>query len=137
MASTVAVKDDNNQRLQNDFVAQIRKPKIDFLVSTENKNTLDLNMSTTLNFPSTASIECVSLKRKRPPKIQIPSVLREIQPDKIRNKDNMVEDTNVEYFEPGVGVFSMKGKKKNMEDTHKIVSGLNGDPKKVIVYFTV
>ncbi|PIA51647.1 hypothetical protein AQUCO_01100484v1 [Aquilegia coerulea] len=76
-----------------------------------------------------------SLKRKRPLKIQLPSsVLREIQIEKVKNKDNMsVEDQQpLEYMGLGVGVFCKKGKKKVMEDTHKIFSGLNGNPKKVI-----
>lgn len=64
-----------------------------------------------------------SLKRKRPPKIEIPNVLREIAVDR---------DLSVREYVPlkdavcssgyGVGVFSLKGKKKFMEDAHKIVS---------------
>ncbi|KAL6983780.1 protein-serine,threonine phosphatase [Sarracenia purpurea var. burkii] len=63
-----------------------------------------------------------SLKRKRPPTIQIPNVLREIRVD-----TNLApKDDAVCFSGPGVGVFSRKGKKKFMEDTHKIVSSSHG-----------
>ncbi|OVA20582.1 Protein phosphatase 2C (PP2C)-like domain [Macleaya cordata] len=136
MPSMVAAIDENNQaNLHNAFVAELCHPKQnDFLVSTtEIKKAIEptTTIASTINSLSSTAATCVSLKRKRPPKIQIPSVLREIPSDKIRNKDNTAEeDTTVEYCEPGVGVFSMKGKKKIMEDTHTIVSCLNGDPKK-------
>ncbi|KAG9152010.1 hypothetical protein Leryth_002270 [Lithospermum erythrorhizon] len=58
-----------------------------------------------------------SLKRKRPPKLEIPKVLSEICTD-----IKMEENGTICFNAPEVGVFSCKGKKTFMEDTHKIVS---------------
>ncbi|XP_026404313.1 probable protein phosphatase 2C 14 isoform X1 [Papaver somniferum] len=119
MPSIVSTMDENN----NPF--QLFCPKNEILLSADTKkSTTEPNLSS----------GGISLKRKRPPKIQIPSVLKEIQVDKVRirdfNNDNKVENRIVEYIEPGVGVFSIKGKKKNMEDSHMIALGFNGNPKK-------
>lgn len=62
-----------------------------------------------------------SLKRKRPPKIEIPNVLREIVVDRELGECAPLKDA-VCSCGYGVGVFSLKGKKKFMEDAHKIVS---------------
>ncbi|KAL2510276.1 putative protein phosphatase 2C 14 [Forsythia ovata] len=70
-----------------------------------------------------------SLKRKRPAKIEIPSVLQEICTDNFKGSDTQVQDVNtVCLSDSGIGVFSLKGKKKFMEDAHKIFS--NSDKKK-------
>ncbi|OMO60249.1 phosphatase 2C (PP2C)-like protein [Corchorus capsularis] len=71
-----------------------------------------------------------SLKRKRPPKIEIPNVLQEIQANALKVKDVTPQDDVVSFCGLGVGVFSVKGKKKFMEDTHKIVSCLHGNSNK-------
>uniref|UniRef100_A0A803M730 protein-serine/threonine phosphatase n=1 Tax=Chenopodium quinoa TaxID=63459 RepID=A0A803M730_CHEQI len=73
-----------------------------------------------------------SLKRKRPPKIQIPNVLQEILVDtQIKFGCSPVKNDEIYCFEDlGVGVCSIKGKKKFMEDTHKIVSSIGGNAKK-------
>uniref|UniRef100_A0A803L0V0 protein-serine/threonine phosphatase n=1 Tax=Chenopodium quinoa TaxID=63459 RepID=A0A803L0V0_CHEQI len=73
-----------------------------------------------------------SLKRKRPPKIQIPNVLQEISVDtQIKFGCSPVKNDGIYCFEDlGVGVCSIKGKKKFMEDTHKIVSSIDGNAKK-------
>ncbi|PON64258.1 Protein phosphatase [Parasponia andersonii] len=63
--------------------------------------------------------DSVSLKRKRPPSIEIPKVLTEIRTDNFTPRND-----GVSFGEAGVGVFSRKGKKKFMEDTHKIASCL-------------
>ncbi|KAI3900390.1 hypothetical protein MKW92_033705 [Papaver armeniacum] len=110
---------------ENNNPFQLFCPKNEILFFTDTKkSTTEPNLSS----------GGISLKRKRPPKIQIPSVLKEIQVDKVRirdfNNDNKVQNRIVEYFEPGVGVFSIKGKKKNMEDNHMIALGFNGNPKK-------
>ncbi|KAL5552787.1 hypothetical protein UlMin_040188 [Ulmus minor] len=65
-----------------------------------------------------------SLKRKRPPSIEIPSVLREIRNDKVQNFTP--RNDSVSYSGVGVGVASFKGRKKFMEDTHKIASCSQG-----------
>ncbi|XP_019176659.1 PREDICTED: probable protein phosphatase 2C 14 isoform X1 [Ipomoea nil] len=63
-----------------------------------------------------------SLKRKRPPMIEIPNVLREISaPEEPRACATAAQDDAVWFSAKGVGVFSLKGRKKFMEDTHKIV----------------
>ncbi|KAJ0038460.1 hypothetical protein Pint_22863 [Pistacia integerrima] len=74
-----------------------------------------------------------SLKRKRPPKIQIPNVLQEIHKDKLKFKDltPLNDDVDAVSFNGhGVAVFSRKGKKKFMEDSHNIISCLQGNSNK-------
>lgn len=88
--------------------------------------------------PHAANSSSVSLKRKRPPKIEIPNVLQEIQRDKLKFKDltsPLVQDDAVSFSGIGVAVSSLKGKKKFMEDTHKIISCLHGNSNKVIAFF--
>ncbi|PQP97669.1 hypothetical protein Pyn_10516 [Prunus yedoensis var. nudiflora] len=75
--------------------------------------------------PITASS---SLKRKRPPMIEIPNVLQEIKTEKVR--DFTPENDAICFSGIGVGVSASKGKKKFMEDTHKIVSCLQGNNSK-------
>ncbi|XVF43894.1 hypothetical protein PTKIN_Ptkin02bG0077600 [Pterospermum kingtungense] len=65
-----------------------------------------------------------SLKRKRLPKIQIPSILQEIQPNTPKLKDA------THQVHTALGVGGVKGKKKFMEDTHKIVSFCHGNTNK-------
>ncbi|GAB2280527.1 hypothetical protein Dimus_015153 [Dionaea muscipula] len=80
----------------------------------------------------TPSVSC-SLKRKRPPSIQIPDVLREIRTEVQLTKStgSPAKDNDVFCFRDlGVGVSAVKGKKKFMEDTHKIVSSFHGNHKK-------
>ncbi|XVE74944.1 hypothetical protein DITRI_Ditri12bG0059300 [Diplodiscus trichospermus] len=79
--------------------------------------------------PMNPVVSC-SLKRKRPPMIEIPNVLQEIQANSLKVKDVTPEVEAVCFSGLGVGVFSVKGKKKFMEDTHKIVSSLHGNSKK-------
>ncbi|CAL1395314.1 unnamed protein product [Linum trigynum] len=82
-----------------------------------------------LKLPSLTS----SLKRKRPPMIEIPSVLQEIKSEDANLKFNDFaaptprRDGFLSSSGPGVCVSAVKGKKKFMEDSHKIVSCLNGD----------
>lgn len=80
------------------------------------------------------NVSC-SLKRKRPPKIQIPNVLKEIEIDsQFKFGCSPVKNDSICCFEDlGVGVYSIKGKKKFMEDTHKIVSSIDGNSKKVLL----
>ncbi|GAB4829255.1 hypothetical protein Ancab_018921 [Ancistrocladus abbreviatus] len=81
--------------------------------------------------PTSKASVCCSLKRKRPPKIQIPDVLRVIKVDTQLNLGDSPSKDDVVFFgNSGVGVSSIKGKKKFMEDTHAIVSSLNGNSKK-------
>ncbi|KAL5762192.1 hypothetical protein ACOSP7_018456 [Xanthoceras sorbifolium] len=73
------------------------------------------------------------LKRKRPPRIQIPSILQEIQNDDLKSNDLTTTTTQhdtVCFSGIGVAVSSLKGKKKFMEDTHKIVSCLQANSNK-------
>ncbi|KAK9934595.1 hypothetical protein M0R45_021732 [Rubus argutus] len=69
-----------------------------------------------------------SLKRKRPANIEIPNVLQELKPEKQR--DFTPRNGVVCFSGIGVGVSSAKGKKKFMEDAHKIVSCLQGNSNK-------
>lgn len=68
-----------------------------------------------------------SLKRKRPLKIEIPAVLSEIPVDVFKESG----DDPVCFADSGVGVYSLKGKKKFMEDSYKVFASANGD--KVVV----
>lgn len=77
--------------------------------------------STTFNANNGSS----SLKRKRPPSIEIPNVLAEIRENLTPRNDE------VSFGGVGVGVFSRKGKKKFMEDTHKIASFSQDNANKV------
>ncbi|GLT36646.1 hypothetical protein SLA2020_110100 [Shorea laevis] len=61
-----------------------------------------------------------SLKRKRPPTIQIPDILREIQAEELTFRDSTPKNDSVCFSGGGVGISAVKGKKKFMEDTHKI-----------------
>ncbi|GER25355.1 protein phosphatase 2c [Striga asiatica] len=63
-----------------------------------------------------------SLKRKRPPKIEIPNVLHDISPDIVK-----MREASTCFADNGVGVFSVKGKKKFMEDAHRVLSSADGD----------
>ncbi|KAL0558206.1 hypothetical protein IC582_006777 [Cucumis melo] len=66
------------------------------------------------------------LKRKRPPNIQIPTLLQpqEIHPHKLDQDatppTHSFSSTGNDFADH-VGVFSVKGKKRFMEDTHKII----------------
>ncbi|KAL6547415.1 hypothetical protein OROMI_023136 [Orobanche minor] len=72
------------------------------------------------------SVSC-SLKRKRPPKIEIPNVLREISADSFKMRSGQGQTEGCLCFaDNGVAVFSVKGKKKFMEDAHMIFSSPHG-----------
>lgn len=72
--------------------------------------------------------EPISLKRKRPLKIEIPAVLSEIPVDVFKECGGRWKgDEPVCFAESGVGVYSLKGKKKFMEDSHRVYSSSNGD----------
>ncbi|GMH27661.1 hypothetical protein Nepgr_029504 [Nepenthes gracilis] len=80
--------------------------------------------------PSKSALSC-SLKRKRPPKIQIPDALREIKIDaQFKSGGSWSTDDFVCFGDLGVGVSSVKGKKRFMEDVHKIVPSLHGNLEK-------
>ncbi|KAG2312760.1 hypothetical protein Bca52824_024317 [Brassica carinata] len=64
-----------------------------------------------------------SLKRKRPPQIEIPNILQEIQTDNLRFRDSARQNDAVCFGGNGFGVVSRKGKKKFMEDSHKVAVG--------------
>ncbi|VVA94416.1 unnamed protein product [Arabis nemorensis] len=68
-----------------------------------------------------------SLKRKRPPQIEIPNVLQEIQNDNLRFRDLTQQNDAVFFGGNGFGVVSTKGKKKFMEDSHRIASCFAGN----------
>ncbi|CAN1795171.1 Probable protein phosphatase 2C 14 [Linum perenne] len=77
-----------------------------------------------LKLPSLSS----SLKRKRPPMIAIPTVLQEISSQTPKFRDPLTAGDGGVISSSGLGVCvsAVKGKKKFMEDSHKIVSWLNG-----------
>ncbi|CAN1312950.1 Probable protein phosphatase 2C 14 [Linum perenne] len=73
--------------------------------------------NSSLKLPSLSS----SLKRKRPPMIAIPTVLQEIRDPLTAGDGGVISSSGL-----SVCVSAVKGKKKFMEDSHKIVSCLNG-----------
>ncbi|KAH7515656.1 hypothetical protein FEM48_Zijuj10G0049700 [Ziziphus jujuba var. spinosa] len=81
-------------------------------------NSTDAMANSTGSSSSSSSTTTTSLKRKRPPMIAIPNVLQEIQVDRLQ--DRLPHNNAISVDGVGVGVFSLKGKKKFMEDTHKI-----------------
>ncbi|KAL8052672.1 hypothetical protein ABFX02_05G020800 [Erythranthe guttata] len=84
---------------------------------------------------SNGLISC-SLKRKRPPRIEIPNVLREVSTDTFKGCGGGAREKGdggaavVCFADSGVGVFSLKGKKKFMEDSHKILSSSSSNGNK-------
>ncbi|KAL1550385.1 protein-serine/threonine phosphatase [Salvia divinorum] len=67
-----------------------------------------------------------SLKRKRPPKIDIPIVLREIPADICNGQAAAgIGDGAACFSSSSVAVFAVKGKKKFMEDAHNIFHSSN------------
>ncbi|CBI16793.3 unnamed protein product, partial [Vitis vinifera] len=80
---------------------------------------IDSSVVADMDTPSVSSLTVSStLKRKRPPSIQIPKVLQEIQ----ISRPSTPRNDAVSFCGTGVGVSSIRGKKKFMEDAHKIVS---------------
>ncbi|KAG6398760.1 hypothetical protein SASPL_140229 [Salvia splendens] len=70
-----------------------------------------------------------ALKRKRPLRIEIPAVLSEIP-----NFEESYDDPVCCFADSGVGVYSLKGKKKFMEDSYKVFASANGDKRFFGVY---
>ncbi|KAJ4826955.1 hypothetical protein Tsubulata_040754 [Turnera subulata] len=70
-----------------------------------------------------APLAVSSLKRKRPPQIEIPRVLQEIK----KFEDLTPRTEAICFGEAGVGVSAIKGKKKFMEDRHRVISSLRGN----------
>ncbi|XP_042497117.1 probable protein phosphatase 2C 14 [Macadamia integrifolia] len=134
MPSISVATEDSQMPLGNPVVAQFRYSKErDSSILADVKNS-DVRPSSPSSFATTVTSSttslCLSLKRKRPPNIEIPQVLREIQTDEVLFKDKTIGDQPLGFDGGEVGVSSMKGKKKVMEDTHKIVSALHGDSRK-------
>ncbi|KAJ8564621.1 hypothetical protein K7X08_001081 [Anisodus acutangulus] len=82
---------------------------------------ISISTSTVMNENNNTDSLCC-LKRKRPPKIEIPSsVLCEIPVNSLNGADT-TSTTPICFLGHGVALFSLKGKKTFMEDTHKIIS---------------
>ncbi|KAH6787807.1 Protein phosphatase 2C family protein [Perilla frutescens var. hirtella] len=73
-----------------------------------------------------------SLKRKRPLMIEIPNVLSKIPVDVLKERGG--DDGPVCFADSRVGVYSLKGKKKFMEDSYKVFASANGDKRLFGVY---
>ncbi|KAI3452664.1 hypothetical protein Pfo_009328 [Paulownia fortunei] len=97
--------------------------------NTTNSSSLAFSLSDRaddLGGPIANGLVSCSLKRKRPLKIEIPNVLREISTDIFKGSTAQGQgDGAVCFTASGVGVFSLKGKKKFMEDAHKILTSSN------------
>ncbi|XP_057948786.1 uncharacterized protein LOC131144267 [Malania oleifera] len=112
--------------------------RTDSLVSTETAivaehSTSSFSGCSLLTANSSGHTGSCSSKRKRPPKIQIPLVLQEIQTDKLKFFGDWATQEGDPFRcfgEHGVGVSSVKGKKKFMEDAYKIASCSSGKSKK-------
>ncbi|KAK0573192.1 hypothetical protein LWI29_004166 [Acer saccharum] len=107
-------------------------------MTTSHNESVEAKMDTRPTCTKTTMLcPTASLKRKRPPRIQIPNVLQEIQKDDLKFKDFTTTTTTTTQHDDavcfsgvGVAVSSLKGKKKFMEDTHKIVSCLQANSNK-------
>ncbi|KFK41198.1 hypothetical protein AALP_AA2G098200 [Arabis alpina] len=91
-----------------------------------------LSKETPSNSPSSPLLvpKLSSLKRKRPTQIEIPNVLQEIQTDNLRFRDLPHQNDAVCLGGNGFGVVSTKGKKKFMEDSHRIAPCFAGSSNK-------
>ncbi|WOH16592.1 hypothetical protein DCAR_0936150 [Daucus carota subsp. sativus] len=91
-------------------------------------NSIDTSFSPKKSsFSLNGSVNSCSLKRKRPPTIEIPRVLTEIPVDSAKKRvgsggNCCGDDGFVCSSGFGVGVYAVKGKKKTMEDSYTIVS---------------
>ncbi|GLJ08226.1 hypothetical protein SUGI_0084460 [Cryptomeria japonica] len=65
------------------------------------------------------------LKRKRPAKLNIPKVPRELKMVGLNEK--IVKEESSSFEGDHYGFYCNKGKKENMEDAHKIITNINGD----------
>ncbi|KAI9169370.1 hypothetical protein LWI28_011362 [Acer negundo] len=106
-------------------------------MTTSHNESVEAKMETRPTCTKTTMLcSTASLKRKRPPRIQIPNVLQEIPKDDFKFKDFTTTTTTTQHDDTvcfsgvGVAVSSLKGKKKFMEDTHKIVSCLQANSNK-------
>ncbi|CAN6447302.1 unnamed protein product [Victoria cruziana] len=90
----------------------------------------DLASSPSSSVPVSGSMP--SMKRKRPPFLQIPEASRAFCSSTPRVRDGRSNDeSTVAYSAAGCAVYAKKGKVRDvMEDSHKIISGYRGDPKK-------
>ncbi|XP_024992101.1 probable protein phosphatase 2C 14 [Cynara cardunculus var. scolymus] len=85
---------------------------------------------TTVTLQTPFTVLTTSKKRKRPPMIEIPNVLQEIESAAVKFTPKNFESRSDAVFSSsgfGVGVCSVKGRKSFMEDTHTIVSSSNTD----------
>lgn len=83
------------------------------------------------------TVSC-SLKRKRPPKIEIPNVLRQIPTTDanltLQDSQSQEDTTTLSFSGFAVALSSIKGKKMFMEDTHKIVSSSSHAHKVICIH---
>lgn len=91
-------------------------------------NSIRQEMNEMVGGPISDGLVSCSLKRKRPLKIEIPNVLSEIPVDVFKESGVWREgDDPVSFADSGVGVYSLKGKKKFMEDSYKVFASANGN----------
>ena len=102
----------------------------------EQTATLSSAMETRLSTPFSVP-KLPSLKRKRPPQIEIPNILQEIQSDDLRFRDSAHQNDAVCSGGNGFGVVSRKGKKKFMEDSHRVAPCSVGSSDTVMFSFTL
>lgn len=70
-----------------------------------------------------------SLKRKRPPKLDIPKSPRELKMISLKEKAIVDESNSLEGDH--YGFYCKKGRKEVMEDTHNVTTNILGDDKQV------
>lgn len=119
------VTDDSPKASSNGSVTSFYHPKdisVEDSSSVLTENKLNTRASPSPSYP---------LKRKRTLNIQIPLVPQQPQTPKLSCCDGKFEKKVFELNASGCSVFCKKGRKKVMEDAHKIVSHLNVGVKKV------
>ncbi|KAH9320013.1 hypothetical protein KI387_021782 [Taxus chinensis] len=82
-------------------------------------------------FSSFSALSSPPLKRKRPPKLNIPESPGELKMSGLNHKTAKEE---IICFEGDLyGFYCKKGKKEDMEDTHKVTTNINGDDQQAFI----
>ncbi|KAH9312791.1 hypothetical protein KI387_027826 [Taxus chinensis] len=85
----------------------------------------EINAELQGGFSSFSALSSPPLKRKRPPKLDIPESPGELKMSGL--KDKTAKEEIICFEGDHYGFYCKKGKKEDMEDTHKVTTNINGD----------